>query len=85
LRWLYYDEGIDSAEVYLLDGPGEAELMSRNEALTIARGRGRELRPLYVSADPVSRTAYQPEIDHGLGDTIVDALLDRLDDSASGG
>jgi hypothetical protein len=45
LRWFHYDEGIDSAEVYLLDGPGEAELMSRDEALAIARGRGLHLIP----------------------------------------
>jgi hypothetical protein len=45
LRWFRYDEGIDSADVYLLDGPGEAELMSRDEALAIARGRGLHLIP----------------------------------------
>src|SRR5216683_3246972 len=45
LRWFHYDEGIDSAEVYLLDGPGEAELVSRDEALAIARGRGLHLIP----------------------------------------
>lgn len=39
LCWFHYDEGIDSSEVYLLDGPGEAELMSRDEALAIARSR----------------------------------------------
>jgi hypothetical protein len=31
LRWFRYDDGIDSPEVYFLDGPGEAELMSRDE------------------------------------------------------
>jgi len=36
---------IDSLEVYLLDGPGEAELMSRDEALAIARSRGLHLIP----------------------------------------
>ncbi len=45
LRWFRYDEGIDSPEVYLLDGPGEAELMSRDEALAIARSRGLHLIP----------------------------------------
>jgi hypothetical protein len=50
LRWLHHDEGIDSAEVYLLDGPGEAELMSRDEALAIARGRGLYQAPLASSS-----------------------------------
>jgi hypothetical protein len=45
LRWFHYDEGIDSSEVYLLDGPGGAELMSREEALAIARDRGLNLIP----------------------------------------
>jgi hypothetical protein len=45
LRWFHYDEGIDSREVYLLDGPSEAELMSRDEALAIARDRGLHLIP----------------------------------------
>jgi hypothetical protein len=45
LRWFRYDEAIDSPEVYLLDGPGEAELVSRGGALAIARSRG--LRPDY--------------------------------------
>jgi hypothetical protein len=45
LRWFHYDEGIDSPEVYLRDGPGEAELMSRDEALAIARSRGLHLVP----------------------------------------
>lgn len=43
LRWFHYDEGIDSSEVYLLDGPGEAELMSRDEALAIARDQALHL------------------------------------------
>jgi hypothetical protein len=45
LSWFHYDEGIDSAEVYLRDGPGEARLMTREEALAIARGRGLHLIP----------------------------------------
>ena len=45
LRWFHYDDGIDSPEVYLLDGPSEAELMSRDEALAIARSRGLHLIP----------------------------------------
>jgi hypothetical protein len=45
LRWFHYDEGIDSPEVYLRDGPGEAELMSRDKALAIARSRGLHLVP----------------------------------------
>jgi hypothetical protein len=45
LRWFHYDEEIDSPEVYLLDGPGEAELMSRDEALAIARSQGLHLVP----------------------------------------
>jgi hypothetical protein len=45
LHWFHHDEGIDSAEVYLLDGPGEAELMPRDEALAIARSRGLHLIP----------------------------------------
>ena len=45
LRWFHYDEGIESWEVYLLDGPGEAEFMSRDEALAIARSRGLHLVP----------------------------------------
>jgi hypothetical protein len=45
LRWFRHDEEIDSSEVYLLDGPGEAELMSRDEALAIARDRGLHLIP----------------------------------------
>jgi hypothetical protein len=45
LRWFHYDEGIESAEVYLLDGDGEGELMSRDEALAIARSRGLHLVP----------------------------------------
>jgi hypothetical protein len=45
LRWFHYDEAIDSPQVYLLDGPGEAELMSRDEALAIARSRGLYLVP----------------------------------------
>ena len=45
LRWFRCDEEIDSPEVYLLDGPGAAELMSREEALAIAWGRGLHLIP----------------------------------------
>lgn len=45
MRWFHHDEGIDSPEVYLRDGPGEAELMSREEALAIARSRGLHLIP----------------------------------------
>jgi hypothetical protein len=45
LRWFHHDEAIDSPQVYLLDGPGEAELMSRDEALAIARSRGLHLVP----------------------------------------
>jgi hypothetical protein len=45
LRWFRYHEAIDSPEVYLLDGPGEAELMSRGGALAIARSRGLHLVP----------------------------------------
>jgi len=45
LRWFRYDEAIDSPEVYLLDGPGEAELVSRGGALAIARSRGLHLVP----------------------------------------
>ena len=45
LRWFRYDEAIDSPQVYLLDGPGGAELMSRDEALAIARSRGLHLVP----------------------------------------
>ena len=45
LRWFRYDGGIDSPEVYLLDGDSEAELMSRDEALAIARSRGLHLVP----------------------------------------
>lgn len=45
LRWFRYDEGIDSPEVYLSDGSGEAELMPREEALAIARVRGLHLIP----------------------------------------
>lgn len=45
LGWFHYDEGIDSAEVCLLDKTGEAELMSREEALAIARDRGLHLIP----------------------------------------
>ena len=45
LRWFHYDEEIDSLEVYLRDGPGEAELMSRDGALAIARSRGLHLVP----------------------------------------
>ena len=55
LRWFHYDEGIESAEVYLLDGPGEAELMSRDEALGIARDRGLHLIlewPEHLAAGP---------------------------------
>ena len=45
LRWFRYDEGIDSPQVYLLDGDGAAELMSRDDALAIARSRGLHLVP----------------------------------------
>jgi hypothetical protein len=45
LRWFHYDEGIDSPEVYLLAGASEAELMSLDEALAIARSRGLHLVP----------------------------------------
>jgi hypothetical protein len=45
LRWFHHDEAIDSPQVYLLDGLGEAELMSRGEALAIARSRGLHLVP----------------------------------------
>jgi hypothetical protein len=45
LRWFHYDERIDSEQVYLLDGPGEPELMSRDDALAIARSRGLHLIP----------------------------------------
>lgn len=45
LRWFHYDEAINSPEVYLRDGPGEEELMPRDEALAIARGRGLHLIP----------------------------------------
>ena len=43
LRWFRYDEAINSPEVYLQDGPGGSVLMSREQALDIARSRGEHL------------------------------------------
>jgi hypothetical protein len=37
-----------------------AERIGWEHGLTILRDRVRELRPAYLSADPVSRTVYQP-------------------------
>jgi hypothetical protein len=57
LSWFAHDEGIDAADVYLLDGPGEMQFMSRDEALAIARDRGLHLIlewPAHVTSGPPS-------------------------------
>jgi len=85
LRWFRYDEGIDCAQVYLVDGPGEAELMSREEALAIAQRRGLHLiaewpeqqdgSPAWCHIGTVSQPVRWERIVQGPGEGEPDPLL----------